>query len=235
MPSYSHRLDRFISKHTGIKRGDVRILLAQGRVQVDNVIATQGSQTIGQFTRVTLDDRILQARDPVYIMMNKPAGVLSATKDKRHQTVIDLLSRDDREQLHIPGRLDFNSTGLLLLSNDGQWSRQLSLPEREISKVYTVTLAKPLSSDYIEAFAAGMVFDYENITTRPAGLKIVSEHVAEVTLTEGRYHQIKRMFGRFQNEVLALHRHRIGCLELDAGLAPGQSRNLSAAEVESLR
>ncbi|MFT5605534.1 MAG: 16S rRNA pseudouridine516 synthase [Paracoccaceae bacterium] len=234
LPSYSSRLDRFISKSAGIKRADVRILLAQGRVLVDDCLAKDCAQIVGQFTHITLDGRVLQARSSVYVMMNKPAGVVSATADARHRTVIDLLSREDRDELHIPGRLDFNSTGLLLLSNDGQWSRQLSLPEREMSKVYTVTLAKPLSGDYIEAFAAGMYFEYENITTRPAALNIVSDYVAEVTLTEGRYHQIKRMFGRFQNEVLALHRLRIGRVELDKSLAPGQSRNLSPAEVAAL-
>lgn len=234
MPSYSHRLDRFISKHAGVKRGDVRAALAQGRVSVDGCIASDIAQPVGQFTHVSLDGRVLQARRPTYVMMNKPAGVVSATSDKQHQTVIDLLDREDRHELHISGRLDFNSTGLLLLSNDGAWSKRLSLPERAIAKVYTVTVARPLHADYIEAFAAGMVFEYENITTLPAKLTLLSEFVAEVSLTEGRYHQIKRMFGRFQNEVLALHRRRIGDVELDRRLAPGQSRDLTADEVLAL-
>ncbi len=234
MISNKSRLDRFISRQTHIKRSDVRALLAQGRVTVDGEVATDVALVINQFAVVVVDGRCLPAKKPRYIMLNKPAGVVSATKDGCHTTVIDLLERGDRDQLHIPGRLDFNSTGLILLTNDGHWSRQLSLPDRQIAKVYTVTVAEPLSAVYVDAFAAGMYFEYENITTRPAQLEIVSEHIAEVTLCEGRYHQIKRMFGRFQNEVLSLHRHRIGSLELDAKLAPGEYRDLSIREVAAL-
>jgi 16S rRNA pseudouridine516 synthase len=167
-------------------------------------------------------------------MLNKPAAVVSATKDAEHTTVIDILQRDDREQLHIAGRLDFNSTGLLLLSNDGDWSRQLSLPERQIAKVYIVTVAQPLNTDYVAAFAAGMYFEYENITTRPAQLTIVSDYVAEVSLCEGRYHQIKRMFGRFNNPVIDLHRTAIGHIQLDPTLQQGQYRALIADEISAI-
>lgn len=234
MPSYSTRLDRFISTNIGVKRGDVRLLLAAKRVTVDGVVATDIAQAIGQFSHVSVDDKVLQATRPRYLMMNKPAGVVSATKDEHHTTVIDLLPAAEREGLHIAGRLDFNSTGLLLLTNDGLWSRRLSLPERNIAKVYTVTVAEVLHRDYIEAFAAGMYFEYEGITTRPVELEILSDYVAKLSLTEGRYHQIKRMFGRFQNEVLSLHRDAVGPLKLDPQLLPGQSRHLSANELSSL-
>ena len=164
-------------------------------------------------------------------MMHKPTGVVSATRDDRHKTVIDLLDRADRSELHITGRLDFNSSGLLLLTNDGRWSRQLSSPQSNISKLYRVTLERPLTTDYIQAFAAGMYFEYEGIKTQPAGLRIIDDCVAEVSLVEGRYHQIKRMFGRCGNRVLRLHRIAVGSLALDAALRAGQSRDLSAAEV----
>ncbi len=234
MPSYSTRLDRFISASLGVKRGDVRLLLAARRVKVDGVVATDIAQAIGQFSHVSVDNKVLQATRPRYLMMNKPVGVVSATKDERHTTALDLLPAAEREGLHIAGRLDFNSTGLLLLTNDGLWSRRLSLPERNIAKVYTVTVAQALNSDYIEAFAAGMYFEYEGITTRPVELEILSDYVAKLSLTEGRYHQIKRMFGRFQNEVLTLHRGAIGPVELDPQLLPGQSRYLRADELNSL-
>jgi 16S rRNA pseudouridine516 synthase len=193
--------------------------------------ATRINQVIGQFTHVQLDDEVLQARNPTYIMMHKPTGVVSATRDDRHKTVIDLLDRADRSELHIAGRLDFNSSGLLLLTNDGRWSRQLSLPQSNISKIYRVTLERPLTTDYIQAFAAGMYFEYEGIKTQPAGLRIIDDYVAEVSLVEGRYHQIKRMFGRYGNRVLRLHRIAVGSLALDPALRAGQSRDLSAAEV----
>ncbi|MFT4825118.1 MAG: 16S rRNA pseudouridine516 synthase [Halioglobus sp.] len=217
-----------------IPRREVRAMLASGRITVDGSRAQDISQVIGQFTHITLDDQTLQANTPEYIMLNKPAGVVSATRDEQHRTVIDVLGNNDYKKLHIAGRLDFNSTGLLLLTNDGTWSRQLSSPENSVIKQYRVTLEKPLTTDYVEAFAAGMYFDYEGITTRPATLKIVSDYVAVVGLTEGRYHQIKRMFGRFQNPVLTLHRFAIGNMVLDPSLTPGQSRDLTSIEIDSI-
>jgi 16S rRNA pseudouridine516 synthase len=206
-------------------------MLAQQRILVDGVPATSIQQVIDQFSHVVLDSCVLQANEPSYVMMNKPIGIISATKDKQHKTVIDLLMRADRSELHIVGRLDFNSSGLLLLTNDGRWSRWLTTPKNNIAKLYRVTLAKPLTNDYVAAFAEGMYFSYEGITTRPAKLKIISDCVAEVSLMEGRYHQIKRMFGRFDNEVLTLHRLAIGNLRLDLSLSPGQSRDLTSEEV----
>lgn len=231
MQSKRARLDRFVSVRTGINRRHIRPLLAQGRLIVDGSPATAIHQLIDEFTHVALDGCVLQANKPIYLMMNKPMGVVSATRDDRHKTVIDLLDRPDRENLHIVGRLDFNSSGLILLTNDGRWSRHLTSPAQKIPKVYHVTLANPMTDEYVEAFAKGLYFSFENITTRPAKLKILDDFTAEVTLIEGRYHQIKRMFGRFQNPVLSLHRSAIGNLQLDVGLAPGESRELEEGEV----
>jgi len=110
----------------------------------------------------------------------------------------------------------------------------LTTPEKNIAKLYRVTLEKPITEDYVHAFAEGMYFSYENITTLPAKLNILSDFVAEVSLVEGRYHQIKRMFGRFQNPVLTLHRIAIGNLPLDPSLAPGKSRALTECEANNI-
>jgi 16S rRNA pseudouridine516 synthase len=228
------RLDRFISARTGLSRKAVRPVLAQGRIRVDGAIASGINQVIGQFSHVQLDNQVLQSSTATYVMLNKPAGVVSATRDERHKTVIDLLDRNDRNTLHIAGRLDFNSSGLLLLTNDGRWSRQLSRPEANIGKLYRVTLEHPITSDYVEAFTRGMYFDYEGITTRPAQLRIIDDHTAEVRLVEGRYHQIKRMFGRMRNPVRALHRSAVGNLRLDPALGPGQYWELTAPEVNNV-
>ncbi len=234
MKSKSARIDRFISQTLSVKRRDIKGMLAQGRVQVDNDIIRDADLRIHEFSRIVVDGDVLQNRVPVHVIMNKPVGVVSATKDDQHTTVVDLMDRPDKAQLHIVGRLDLNSSGLLLLTNDGRWSRQLSLPETKVSKVYRVTLKNPLSEDYVQAFAEGMYFPYENITTRPARLKIIDEYTAEVTLVEGKYHQIKRMFGRFRNPVLALHRLSVGNLTLDETLLSGQSRNLTVSELSEL-
>jgi len=227
------RLDRFISARSGVSRRGVRQLLAQGRVSVDGRPATAINQVIGEFSRVVMDEQVLQANTPVYLMLHKPVGVVSATRDDHHPTVIDLLHRADRCSLHIAGRLDFNSSGLLLLTNDGRWSRRLSSPDARIYKRYRVTVEKPLGPHYVDAFARGMYFPYEGITTRPARLTIISEHIAEVWLLEGRYHQLRRMFGRFDNRVVALHRFAVGNLQLDPTLQSGQSRALSPLELDN--
>lgn len=228
------RLDRHLSEHLGIKRSDVRLLLAQRRVQVDGNTATDINQVISRFSVVHCDGRRTASDTARYLMLNKPAGVVSATVDGRHRTVIDLQELPWKGQLHIVGRLDFHTTGLVLLTNDGRWSRNLSLPGSKLKKRYRVRVEKPLSQEQVEGFQRGLYFDYEGITTLPAELKILSEFEAEVGLVEGRYHQIKRMFGQFDNKVLSIHRFAVGSLMLDAALALGESRVITPAELEAL-
>ncbi len=232
------RLDRLISELQQINRKKVRLILAQKRVCVDGVVATDIAQLVDQFSHVVMDDEVLQANQAHYIMLNKPIGVVCATKDKKHNTVIDLLAgqfaQEILDSLHIVGRLDLNTSGLVLLTNDSRWSERLTSPEHKVSKCYQVTLKNALTPAYIDAFAQGMYFPYEKITTKPASLHIVSPFEARVSLTEGRYHQIKRMFGRFRNPVVALHRYSIGRLSLDKSLKRGESRVLNEPEVSSI-
>lgn len=224
------RLDRFISKHSAFAISQVRLLIAQKRIVLDGSPAVSAQQKVTKFTRVLLDGVCLQELTPVYIMLNKPRGVVSATKDARHTTVIDLLEHRQKDELHIAGRLDFNTTGLLLLSNDGAWSRRLSLPETKLIKTYKVTLSKPLNDQYTAAFHQGVYFAYEGITTLPAHLEILSERTALLSIVEGKYHQIKRMFAVFKNQVLTLHRTAVGPIVL-GDLKPGQSRLLTSKEL----
>ncbi|WP_028773210.1 pseudouridine synthase [Shewanella waksmanii] len=234
MRSNRSRLDRFISQHQQLPRKQIRLLVAQGAVTVDGVVARDVAMQINQFSHICLHDEVLQAQQPVYLMQHKPVGVVSATVDDKHQTVLDLIDHQDKQQLHIVGRLDLNTSGLMLLTNDGQWSKRLMAPEHKVAKRYRVTLQNPLNDDYVEAFAQGMYFEYEDIVTQPAQLEIIDTTSAIVTLTEGRYHQIKRMFGRFRNPVIGLHRFAVGNLVLDDSLQVGQSRMLSADEVSQI-
>ena len=233
MPSYSFRLDKIISQHTGLGKRDVKLLLARQRVLVDDVVCTTADTLIGQFTQVQIDGDIVQSEQPVYVVLNKPKGVVSATTDADHQTVLQLLP-EEFSNLHIAGRLDLNSTGLVLLTNDGSWSSRITGPDTKLAKRYRVTVQNPLSTDYIQAFSEGMYFGYEDITTAPVQLQIVSDCVADVALTEGRYHQIKRMFGRFRNPVLELHRYQVGSLQLPANLAIGDYWQLTKTEAEGV-
>jgi 16S rRNA pseudouridine516 synthase len=229
------RLDRFISEKCEINRKKVRLLLAQKRVLVDGVIATNIDQPITKFSTIVFDNEVIQDNKALYIMLHKPVGVVCATKDDKHKTVIDLLNtsltRDEKESLHIVGRLDLNTSGLVLLTNDSRWSEQLTSPVNKVAKHYLVTLKNPINEEYIEAFLNGMYFAFEDITTKPATLKIMSKYQAKVTLTEGRYHQIKRMFGRFKNPVVALHRSSIGSYVLPETLKVGESKKIDINDI----
>ncbi|WP_281557723.1 16S rRNA pseudouridine(516) synthase [Thalassomonas sp. RHCl1] len=231
------RLDRFISKQCQVSRRDVRLMLAQKRIMVDGAIANNIDQIIDKFSHISLDNKVLQANEASYVMLHKPVGVVSATKDEQHKTVLDIVNLPesvDKASLHLVGRLDLNTSGLVLLTNDSRWSERLTSPEKKVEKLYRVTLQNKLNEDYIEAFNQGMYFGYEKITTKPAKLEIISDHVAMVSLVEGRYHQIKRMFGRFRNPVVALHRVAIGSLILTEQLKVGESRLLTAQEVAGI-
>ncbi len=212
---------------------DTRLLIAQRRILLDGVAAQSIQQAVTRFTRVELDGVCLQSEQPVYLAFNKPRGVVSATKDSKHPTVLDLVQHPQKVALHIAGRLDFNTTGLVLLTNDGAWSGRISSPETKLPKTYEVSLSSPLSEEYVAAFQAGIPFAYEGITTRPARLEILSAHTARLTLVEGKYHQVKRMFGAFQNKVLSLHRVSVGPVVL-ADLELGATRPLSADELADM-
>ena len=228
------RLDRFISQHCQIPRKQVRLILAKGRVSVDDQVVRDADYQIDQFSQVVLDGQTLRQEQPIYLMLHKPVGVVSATKDDEHRTVIDLMPEYQDKGLHIVGRLDLNTSGLLLLTNDSRWSKRIMSPENKVPKQYLVTLKVPLTQAYVKAFGEGFYFAFENITTQPAQLEILEPHLARVTLHEGRYHQIKRMFGRFRNQVMALHRLCVGNLILDETLAAGEYRPLTPKEVASI-
>ncbi len=164
-------------------------------------------------------------------MLHKPIGVVSATVDAEHQTVIDLIGDPDKASLHLVGRLDRNTSGLMLLTNDGRWSKILMDPERKVPKVYLVETREPIPPEAVAAFAAGFYFHTEDLTTRPAHLEILGERRARLTIHEGRYHQVKRMFHRIENRVVKLHRESVGSIILSDDLAPGEWRMLHPDEI----
>ena len=228
------RLDRFLGNLPALNRQQVQRLLASGAVKVDGHVCREGRHEVRAFQRIELAEQLLQAGKPArYFMLHKPPGVVSATVHDEHRTVLDLLDEPDKHELHIGGRLDLNTSGLLLISNDGLWTRRLTLPGSKQPKVYRVLTEQPITDEYIEVFARGLYFAYEDLTTLPAELVILDNHSALLTLHEGRYHQVKRMFGHFQNKVIGLHRLSMGAIQLDPELLPGQYRPLSTAEIAS--
>jgi len=229
------KLSRILSNRDGISRKRANALIAAGRVTVDGGICRESAREVDRFSSVALDGNDIQTADTAtYLMLHKPAGYLSATMDAVHPTVLDLIDPALHQNLHIAGRLDRASTGLLILTNDGVWSRQLTEPRVKIPKVYRVTTAKPISDDTAERFGRGIWFEYEQLRTSPAELERLDEREARVTIYEGRYHQVKRMFHAVGNQVTQLHRERMGNIQLDDTLAPGAYRRLTHAEVNEL-
>ncbi|MEM6915654.1 MAG: pseudouridine synthase [Verrucomicrobiota bacterium] len=169
-----------------------------------------------------------------YLMFHKPVGILSATKDKNHETVLDFIDCPEKESLHLAGRLDRSSSGLILLTNDGTWSQSFTAPKRKVEKHYLVETDRPIPHSAIDAFAEGFEFQPEGIRTRPARLTLLAPCRASVTIEEGRYHQIKRMFHRINGiRLVSLHRDRIGAIHLPKSLSPGRFRPLTEAELQS--
>lgn len=226
------KLDRLIASHQSQGRQSAHRAIAARRVRVNGMMVTDGHHPVDRFTLVEIDDTVIQQPErALYLMLHKPVGILSATKDDQHPTVLDLINDPDKHTLHIAGRLDRSTSGLVLLTNDGRWSKRLMTAEEKVPKVYLVETLDPIASDAVEAFARGFYFHTEDITTLPAELVLLGANQARLTLHEGRYHQVKRMFHRIGNRVINLHRESIGALTLPADLPPGAWRVLTPQEV----
>ena len=229
------RLDRLLCQHPQWSRRHAQTLLVQGKVCVDETVIRDGTFEVSAFAHVKVDGTIVQKwQKALYLMLHKPEGILSATADPEHQTVMDLLPLDLASLLHIGGRLDRASSGLILLTNDGLWSRRVTEPSLKKPKVYRVTTGNPIHPDTAKVFSEGIYFPYEDVITSPAQLEQLGTHTARLTIYEGRYHQIKRMFGRFRNPVTGLHREIMGDIKLDDTLAAGEYRFLTEKEVQSV-
>ena len=216
-------------------RQQVRLLIAQGRMAINGQVVKDPRHDVSEFSRIAVDNEVLQVGRPArYYMLHKPMGCVSATQDPEHRTVLDLLDVPAQAGLHIAGRLDYNTTGLMLITDDGLWSRRLTQPTTRLRKRYYVETEQPIEPHYAEVFRQGLYFAYEDLVTLPAELEVLSRHSACLTLLEGRYHQVKRMFGYFQNKVLRLHRLSMGPLYLDEHLAPGEFRELTAEEIQRI-
>lgn len=207
--------------------------MREGRIHVDGNAKVKAAQKISPQTIVTLDGQILQLPNPVYIMLNKPLGVVCTNSDATHPSVLDLLEGQPIESLQIAGRLDVDTTGLVLITDDGQWNHKITSPKRSTGKRYRVSTAEPINTSVIETFAKGILLRGETRETKPATLEILNTHLALLTITEGKYHQVKRMFAATGNKVTELHREAVGNIELDTILAPGKYRALTAHEISN--
>lgn len=233
------RLDKIIASTGKWSRKEVRDLIRQGRVWVGGAQARSAEEkTVPESASILVDGQPLEYRRYTWLMLNKPAGVLSATEDGREKTVLDLLPRELRRQGLFPvGRLDKDTEGLLLLTNDGGLAHALLSPKRHVEKVYFARTAGPLTDADRRAFAEGLSLDGE-LTCLPARLEILlSGETSEVlvTLREGKFHQVKRMLAARGAPVLYLERIQMGNLPLDRSLSRGAYRFLTDEELENLR
>lgn len=233
------RLDRYLAERTGLTRSESRKAIAKGRVAVEGAVCRKADTQVPEDAAILLDGAPLAGtyRKFVYLMLNKPEGVVSASRDKRDTTVVDLAAAAyPRRALFPAGRLDKTSTGFVLLTDDGALAHDLLSPAHHVAKEYLVTLDTPLTDAMRRGFAAGVTLaDGQRMAPAEAEPAGPDPCVVRVTLRQGVYHQIKRMFGVFGAGVNALHRQAIGGVALDPALAPGQWRELTAEELALLQ
>ena len=230
------RLDKVISATGKKSRREVKLLVKQGRILVDGVPASAPERKVDPLaSEILLDGENIGYQRFTYIMLHKPAGVLSAVEDKRQKTVLDLLPEElQRRGLSPVGRLDKDTEGLLRLTNDGELTHQLLSPRRHVDKVYYARVEGRLEQADCAAFAAGITLG-DGLACMPAGLEILSANEALVTLQEGKFHQVKRMLAFCGKPVVYLKRLSMGPLRLDEALQPGEFRHLTAEEEKMLR
>ena len=228
------RLDKYLAEMGAGTRSELKKAVRAGRVTINGVKAKDSSIHVGEDDVVCMDGKEIKYERFVYYLMNKPAGVISATEDPRERTVLDLIGGQQRRGLFPVGRLDKDTEGLLLITNDGELAHRLLSPGRHVDKVYFARLDGPVGERERELFAQGLRVD-ETLTAMPAVLEILEPaNEVRVTIREGKFHQVKRMFAAVGREVLYLKRLSMGPLTLDNGLAAGAYRRLTEEEESAI-
>ncbi|AHG75270.1 Ribosomal small subunit pseudouridine synthase A [Mannheimia varigena USDA-ARS-USMARC-1296] len=228
------RLDKFIAKNTGLTRSQAAKALKSGIVTVNGKIEKSGAAKISQEDEIYYEDQKLEWMEAgQYFMLYKPQGYICSHDDGEYPTVFQFFDYPLMTKLHTAGRLDVDTTGLVFLTDDGKWSHRITSPKHHCEKTYLVTLADPVEDFYAEKLAEGILLRGEKEPTLPAKLEIFDDYNVNLTISEGRYHQVKRMFAALGNKVEALHRWRIGDVILDETLAEGEFRPLTQTEIES--
>jgi ribosomal small subunit pseudouridine synthase A len=226
------RLDKFLAETTGLTRSQATKVLRQSAVTINGKIEKSGAAKVSPDDEICYNgERLAWVAEGQYIMLNKPQGYICSHEDGDYPTIYQFFDYPLAGKLHGAGRLDVDTTGLVLLTDDGQWSHRITSPKFHCEKTYLVTLADPVEANYVQACAEGILLRGEKEPTKPATLEILDDYNVNLTISEGRYHQVKRMFAALGNKVVGLHRWKIGALVLDDSLAEGEYRALTAEEV----
>ncbi|MCM2531369.1 rRNA pseudouridine synthase [Neobacillus pocheonensis] len=233
------RIDKMLANLGYGSRKEVKQLLKSGAVKVNDVVVKDAKQQVDPTKEtVTLNGEVIEYREFIYLLMNKPQGVLSATEDSKDETVIDLLELEDQVYEPFPvGRLDKDTEGLLLITNDGQLAHKLLSPKKHVPKTYFAIIDQEVTEEDVKAFAQGVILD-DGYEAKPGELKILKSGIRsdiELTITEGKFHQVKRMFEAVGKSVVYLQRISMGPLALDETLELGEYRELTDEEVELLQ
>jgi 16S rRNA pseudouridine516 synthase len=233
------RIDKLLSNRGYGSRKEVKKLLKSGHVKLDGVAIKDASTHVKvEDQTVTIHGDVVEYKEFIYIMLNKPPGFISATEDANQQTVIDLLELEDAVYNPFPvGRLDKDTEGLLLITNDGVLAHQLLSPKKHVPKTYFAVIEGEVTADEISAFKKGVTLD-DGYETMPADLEIIKSGIRsdiEITIMEGKFHQVKRMFEAVGKRVVYLQRIKMGPLPLDKTLELGEYRELTDEEVEMLK
>ncbi len=229
------RLDKFLSDNSKYSRSEIKKLVKQGKVTVDGTVVRQYDLHISaENVEIAVNSEKIEYKKFVYLVMNKPAGVLSASNDKSHKTVVDLVGEKYSHFSLFPvGRLDKDTTGILLLTNDGEFAHQVISPKSDIEKSYIATVDAVPPKDLPQKFLEGIILA-DGTVCKPAKAEILDETQVRIVLTEGKYHQIKRMLGILGLGVNNLHRERIGNLTLPEGLVYGEVCELNVNDLPEL-
>ena len=228
------RLDKFLANMGVGTRSEVKQLLKKGSVKVNqNIVKLPKLHVNPNSDEIMVNDEVVSYIDKVFIMLNKPKGYISATEDEVHPTIIDLIPEYAHLNIFPVGRLDKDTEGLLLVTNDGQFNHEVMNPNKHVSKTYEVYSKHPITQFDIDKFKSGI--ELSDGKLKPAILKKVDNYVSHVTIYEGKYHQVKRMFHSIENEVLELKRIKIAQLELDHNLDLGSYRLLTQIDFDNLK
>ena len=229
------RIDKIISSQTKYSRKEVKDLIRKQRITINDKIISKSDVKIEPETDIIkIDNEIIEIQKYVYLVLNKPKGYISATEDKNTKTVIDLVpEKYSHRDLFPAGRLDKDTTGLMIITDDGSFAHNILSPKKHISKTYNVTIDIPVTNEMVEGFKNGIMLNDGECKT--AILDITGKYSATVILTEGRYHQIKRMFGCYKAKVLELERIKMGNLSLPKDLKYGECRELTSEELSKIK
>lgn len=226
----SVRLDFYLSHTLGLSRKEAKVLIGRGFVTVNDTLVKKANHLVRQEDCVTCEGEALCWPSERYYVMNKPEGYVCATEDGQHPVVLDLIEAHEQKDLRVVGRLDLDTTGLLLLTTDGQWLHRITSPKSQCPKCYHVWTADVVTDDAIEALRHGVQLNGEEGLTTPALVERVASDEILLTITEGKYHQVKRMLAATGNKVIRLHRETIANLTLE-GVESGQYRALTELEI----